>query len=133
MKMGPDVLGTAKNEYGRAKHENGTQHPQNCRQRVRARKTRKRDPSPPVPSKMSLGAQNIKRDLTTSLPPKTCPEAENMKTGWDALGTVKNESGRAKHENVTPRPRKRRKRVRPRKTRKRDPTQPVPSNTSPGA
>jgi hypothetical protein len=65
---------------------------------------------------MSLGAQNIKRDLTTSLPPKSCPEAENMKTKWDALGTVENESGRAKQENGTRHNRYRRTRVRGHKT-----------------
>jgi hypothetical protein len=27
------------------------------------------------------------------------PDAQNMKTGSDALGTVENESGRTKHEN----------------------------------
>jgi hypothetical protein len=102
MKMGPDVLGTAKNEYGRAKHLNGTQHPQNSRQRVWVRKTRKRDPSPPVPLKMSPGAQNVK-------------------TGPDALGTAENMFGSEKHENEKVHPRYRRKRVQARKTRKWDP------------
>jgi hypothetical protein len=63
------------------------------------------------------------------------PVAQNMKTGYDALGTAENESGRAehengpdaldtaenesgntKHENGTRRPRYRRKRVQERKT-----------------
>jgi hypothetical protein len=39
-----------------------------------------------------------------------------MKTGPVALGTVENESGRAKHENGTQRPRYNRKRVWARKT-----------------
>jgi hypothetical protein len=38
-------------------------------------------------------------------------DAQNIKTGLDALGTVENESGSAKHENGTRRPRYRRKRV----------------------
>jgi hypothetical protein len=33
-----------------------------------------------------------------SVPPKLCPEAQNMKKGPDDLVTAKNESGRAKHE-----------------------------------
>jgi hypothetical protein len=39
MKMGPDALATAENEYGDAKHENGTRRPQNRWKRVRERKT----------------------------------------------------------------------------------------------
>jgi hypothetical protein len=65
MKMGPEAPGTAKNEFGRAKqenmtrllgtaeneswrakHENGTRSPQNRRKRVRASKTKIRDPTP---------------------------------------------------------------------------------------
>jgi hypothetical protein len=45
--------------------------------------------------------QNIKRDPTTSVPPKMSPGAQNMKTGPDALGTAENESGSVKHENGT--------------------------------
>jgi hypothetical protein len=44
-----------------------------------------------------------KRDLTPSIPPKTCLGAENIKTGRDALGTTENEFGSAKHENGTSR------------------------------
>jgi hypothetical protein len=95
MKTGPDTLGTAENESGSAKHENGT-------------------PTPPIPSKMIPGAQN-------------------MKMRPDALGTAENEYGRAKHENGTRRPRYRRKRVRERKTRKRDPTPSVPPKKIRGA
>jgi hypothetical protein len=39
MKTGPGALGTAKNEFGRAKHENGTRRPWYRLKRVRARKT----------------------------------------------------------------------------------------------
>jgi hypothetical protein len=44
-----------------------------------------------------------------SAPPKTFPGARNIKMGSDALGTAKNESGRAKLENGTRRPWNRRK------------------------
>jgi hypothetical protein len=80
MKTGHNVHNTAENEYGCTKHENETRRPQNCRKRVRERKTRKRDPTP-------------------SAPPKTCPGAQNMKTGADAHVFAENESGSVKHEN----------------------------------
>jgi hypothetical protein len=85
MKTGPDGLATTKNEYGSAEHENGTRLPQYRRKRVRRRKTWKRDPTP-------------------SVPPKTCPGAQNLKTGAVALGTAEPESGCAKHENWVPTP-----------------------------
>jgi hypothetical protein len=44
-------------------------------------------------------AKILKHDMTHSVTPKTSPGAQNIKIGPDALGTVKNESGRAKHEN----------------------------------
>jgi hypothetical protein len=47
---------------------------------------------------------------------KTSPEAQNMKTGNDARGTVENGFDNANHENGIRRPRYRRKRVRERKT-----------------
>jgi hypothetical protein len=56
-----------------------------------------------------------------------------MKTGPGALGTVENESGSAKCENETRRPRYRPKRVRECKLSKRDLTPSVPSKTSRGA
>jgi hypothetical protein len=56
-----------------------------------------------------------------------------MKTGYDALGTVKNVYGIAKHANVTRRPRYRRKRVRECKTWKRDLTPSVRPKMSPKA
>jgi hypothetical protein len=93
MKTGADALGTAENESGRTKHENGTELPRYRRKGVRANKTGKWEPTPSVPSKMSQGAQN-------------------MKTGDDALGIAKNESGSAKHENGARCPRYRQKRVR---------------------
>jgi hypothetical protein len=57
-----------------------------------------------------------KRDTTPSFPPKMCSGAQNMKRGPVALGTTENESGSAKHENRTRRPRYRRKQARSRKT-----------------
>jgi hypothetical protein len=39
MKTEPDAIGTAENESGSAKHENGTRGPRYRRKRVRARKT----------------------------------------------------------------------------------------------
>jgi hypothetical protein len=82
MKTGPDALGTDENESGSIKHENGTRRPQNRRKRVQERKTWKRDPTPSVQPKTSLGPQN-------------------MKTGPDAHDTAENEFGRAKDENGT--------------------------------
>jgi hypothetical protein len=66
MKTGPDALRTAETSPG-------------------AQKTRKPDRTPPVPLKVSPGAQN-------------------MKTVHDALGTAENDYGCAKHENWTRRP-----------------------------
>jgi hypothetical protein len=85
MKIGLGALDTACNGSMSTKHENGTRRPRYLPKRVQERKTCKQDPTPSVPSKMSLGAQNIK-------------------TGPDALGTDKNESGCAKHGNGTRRP-----------------------------
>jgi hypothetical protein len=110
----PDAIDTIENMSGRAKHENETWRPRYRRKWVRERKTWKRDTTPSLPSKMSLGTQN-------------------MKTGPDALGTIENDSGSAKHENGTRRPRYRRKRFLARKTWKRDQTPSVPSKMSPGA
>jgi hypothetical protein len=61
MKTGPDALGTAGNDSESVEDENMTQNS--------ARKIRKRDPTPSVPS-------------------KTSPDAKNMKTGHVALKTV---------------------------------------------
>jgi hypothetical protein len=113
MKTGPEAHGIAENESGRTKHENWTRCPRYHRKRIRACKTLKWDPTPLVPPKMSSGAQNTK-------------------TGPDALGNAENESGSAKHENVTRHLRFRRKRIRARKKRKRDPTPSVPPKKNPG-
>jgi hypothetical protein len=78
MKMRPDAIGTAQNESGSAKYENGTRRPPRLQKRARERKT-------------------WKRDLMPSSPPKTSPGAQNMKTGPNVLGTAENESGSAKH------------------------------------
>jgi hypothetical protein len=67
------AVGTAENEYGDTKKENGTRRPPRRRYRVRERKTSKWERTPPVPSKTSLGAQN-------------------MKTRYDTLGTAENVS-----------------------------------------
>jgi hypothetical protein len=76
MKTGPDALGTAENESGVAKDENGTRRLRYLRKRVRK--------------------QNMKTGR-----PKTSLCAQEMKTGHDALGTPENESGSIKHENGT--------------------------------
>jgi hypothetical protein len=110
MKMRYD--GTAKNQFGKAKLERRTRRPWYRRKCVQERKHMKKDPTPSVPSKMSSAAQNIK-------------------IGPDALNTAENESGSAKHENGTRRPRFRRKCVRERKTSKREPTPFIPPKLSP--
>jgi hypothetical protein len=97
MKTGAGALGTAQNESWSAKLEIGTRRPRYRPKRVRERKTCKRDPTP-------------------SVPPKTCPGEQNMKTGTGALGTAQNVFESAKHENVTRYRRYRQKRVRERKT-----------------
>jgi hypothetical protein len=112
-KTGPDALGTAENESGHAKHENGTGLPRYHRKRVRERKTLKLDTTPSVPPKICPGA---KKDPTPSVSPKTSLGAQNMKTGPEDLGTDENESGRIKHENGTRRTRYCQKRVRVCKT-----------------
>jgi hypothetical protein len=132
MQTGPDVLDTVENESGSAKHENGTQPPRYRRKWVWVRKTCKRDPTSSVPSKMSLGAQNLKTGLGALGTVKTSLVVQNMKTGPDALGTAQNGFGSTKYETVTRRPRYRPKWIRECKTCKRDPTPSKPSKTSPG-
>jgi hypothetical protein len=88
IKTESETLGTAENQSRRAKRENEIGRPQYRRKRVRERKTFKREP-------------------TASIPPKTIPGAQNMKTGIDALGTAENDSSSAKHENGTRRTRHR--------------------------
>jgi hypothetical protein len=82
MKKGPDTLGTAENESGNAKYEKGTRRTRYHQKRVWESKTLKWDPTP-------------------SVPPKTCPGAQDVKTGSDALGTAKNKFDSGKHEKGT--------------------------------
>jgi hypothetical protein len=93
MKIGPDALGVAQNESESAKHEDGTRRPLYRPKHVRERKT-------------------CQRDQTYSQPSKMSPEAQNMKMGPDALGTVENESGITKLQNGTRHARYRPKRIR---------------------
>jgi hypothetical protein len=86
MKTGPGAIGTAQNESGSAKHENGTRRPRYRRKQVWVRKTWKRDPTP------------------YSVQPKMSQGVRNMKIGLGALGTARNGSGSTKHENETQRP-----------------------------
>jgi hypothetical protein len=62
---------------------------------------------------MSPGAENMKTGPGTA---ENDSESANMKMGPDTLNTAGNESGSAKQEKGTRRPRYRRKRVRERKT-----------------
>jgi hypothetical protein len=114
MKTRPDAFSSAGNEFGSAQYENGTRRSPYHRKRIRVRKTWKLDPTP-------------------SVPPKTRPGAHDMKTGPEALGTVQNESGSAKHENEIWRPRYRLKWVRERKTWKRNPAPSISLKMSPEA
>jgi hypothetical protein len=50
---------------------------------------------------MNPSAQNMNRDPTPSVQPKTSLGAQSMKMGADDLGTADNEFGRAKQENGT--------------------------------
>jgi hypothetical protein len=79
LKIGPNALGTAKNEFRSAKHANETRRPQYHPKLVRERKTWKRNP----------------RAFST---PENETWAQNMKMGSDALCTSETESGSAKHE-----------------------------------
>jgi hypothetical protein len=69
MRTGPEANGTAQNRSGSEKHENGNRRRRYRPNRVRERKTRKRDPTPSVPSKMNLGAQNRKTGVLRALGP----------------------------------------------------------------
>jgi hypothetical protein len=132
MKTEPNALGTAEKDSGRAKQQNGTRRPRYRRKNVRERKTLGREGTPSVSPKMSHDAQNKKTGPEALVPPKTSMGAQNMNMGPDDLGTVENESGRAKHENGSRRPRYRKKGVRARKTRKWVPTPSKLSKMSPG-
>jgi hypothetical protein len=76
----------------------------------------KRDPTTSVSPKMSPGAQNMKTGPDALGTTEKNPGAQHMKTRPNALRTTENESGCAKHENGTRRPRYHRKRVREHKT-----------------
>jgi hypothetical protein len=67
---------------------------------------------------MTPGAQNMKTGpgALGTVERKTSPGAQNMKMAADAMGTAEIESGRAKLENVSRRPRYRRKRIGARNT-----------------
>jgi hypothetical protein len=78
--------GTAENESGSTKQENGTRRLRYRRKRVQECITGKRDPTPSVPPKMSPGMQNT----------KTVLGVQSMKTGPEATGSAENESGSAK-------------------------------------
>jgi hypothetical protein len=79
MKIGTDALGTAENESGSAKHENGTD------------------------------ALNMKMVPVALETVEDESGAQNMKKGHHALVTVENMSGSAKHENKIVLPQYRRK------------------------
>jgi hypothetical protein len=60
MKIVHDALGTAENESGSAKHENGTRRPWYRRKRVRVGKNMKTGSNAVGTAKMCLVAQNMK-------------------------------------------------------------------------
>jgi hypothetical protein len=101
MKMGPDALDTVENESGHTKHENEIRRPRYRLKRVRKRKTFKRDPTPSLPSKMSLRAHNMKTGPGALYTTENEFGAQNMKTGPDVIGTVGNETGSTKYEIET--------------------------------
>jgi hypothetical protein len=116
MKTEHDALGAVENEFGRAKHENGTDALGTAQNESGSATHEKGSKRPQYPQKQVRERKTRKRELMPSVTPKTSPEAQNMKTVPDALGTAENDSGRAKLENETRRPRYRRKRFRERKT-----------------
>jgi hypothetical protein len=69
MNTGADTLGTVEKEFGSTKQENGSRRPPYRRKIAGERKTLKWEP-------------------TASVPPKASPNAQNMKTIPDTLGTV---------------------------------------------
>jgi hypothetical protein len=71
MKTRTDAHDTAENEFGSAKHENGTRRPRFRRIRVRERKIWKLDPTLSVQPKMSLGVQNMKTGPDALCTPET--------------------------------------------------------------
>jgi hypothetical protein len=85
--MGHNAQGTAENESGHAKNENVTRRTRYRRKQIWRAKHENGTRRP---------RNRRKREGTLSVPPKTSPGAQNMKTGSDALGTAENESGSAK-------------------------------------
>jgi hypothetical protein len=79
MKMGADALGFTENEFERPKHENRAQRP------LYRRKGSGR-------AKPENGNQRLLS--MPSVPPKTCPGEQNLKTGPDAFGIAENDFGR---------------------------------------
>jgi hypothetical protein len=116
-KTGHNAFGTAENEFGSAEQENGTRCARYRRKQVRTRAIRENGTRRPLYRRKRVRRRKTrKQEPTPSVPSKTNPDVQNMKTGPDALGAVKKESGRAKHENGTRRPRYHRKLLRARKT-----------------
>jgi hypothetical protein len=104
MKMRPDALGTAGNDFGSAKHENGTRALRTVENVSRSAICENGTRIPRYRQKLVPARKTLKRDPTHSAPSKTCPGEQNMKAEPDALGTVEDESRRAKLENGTRRP-----------------------------
>jgi hypothetical protein len=113
MKTGPSAIDITKNESRSAYYENWIWRHLYRRKRVKKRKTWNLDPTAFLPTKTSLGAQD-------------------MKMGSNAFGIVKNESGGAKHENMIWHPRYRWKRLWECKTWKLYPMPSVPMKMSAG-
>jgi hypothetical protein len=90
IKTGPDALGTAENEVGRAKHENWTRWPS-------------------IVQNESGSAKHENWTRRSRYRAKTSRGAQNMKTGPDAHGSAENEFRSTKHENSTRRLQNRRK------------------------
>jgi hypothetical protein len=105
MKMGPDALYNVENEFGSAKHENETRRPRYYRNESGSAKHENENRRPRYSRKRVWERKTLKRDSTSSVPLKMSPGAQNMKTGPDVLDTAENESGSAKLENGTRRPR----------------------------
>jgi hypothetical protein len=97
MKSGPDNLGTAENEFGRVNHENGTRHPRSRFHIVSLPNSFSTSVS--VPPKTSLVAQNMKSGPDALSTIKNYSGRKTRKTVPDAIGTVENESGSANHAN----------------------------------
>jgi hypothetical protein len=116
MITGPNAVGTAENENGRAKHDVGTRRTRHRRNEFERAKYENGTRRPRYRRNCVRARKILNRDPTPSVPPYMCPDAQNMKTGPDPLGIAENEFERSKHENGTRHHRYSRKRVRLRKT-----------------